>query len=75
MYTLYKFYFYLFFYQLFDDILIIRPAPVYTFFSVLDLIRAATGSQCKETKRGVICALLGSLKTSRALHSESFVEV
>ncbi len=29
-------------------------------------MRAATGSQCKDTKRGVTCALLGSLKTSRA---------
>ncbi len=34
--------------------------------SVLNLMRAATGSQCKEIKRGVTWALLGSLKTSRA---------
>ncbi len=34
--------------------------------SVLNLMRAATGSQCKEIKRGVAWALLGSLKTSRA---------
>ncbi len=47
---------------------------LYAIISVLNLIRAATGSQCKETKRGVTCALLGSLKTSQ-LHSESFVEV
>ncbi len=39
---------------------------LYAIISVLNLIRAATGSQCKETKRGVTCALLGSLKTSRA---------
>ncbi len=38
---------------------------LYAIISVLNLIRAATGSQCKETKRGV-WALLGSLKTSRA---------
>ncbi len=29
-------------------------------------MRAATGSQCKDTKRGVTCPLLGSLKTSRS---------
>ncbi len=34
--------------------------------SVLNWMRAATGSQCKETKRGVTWALLGLLKTSRA---------
>ncbi len=34
--------------------------------SVLNWMRAATGSQCKETKKGVTWALLGSLKTSRA---------
>ncbi len=34
--------------------------------SVLNLMRAATGTQCRETKRGVTWALLGSLKTSRA---------
>ncbi len=39
---------------------------LYAIISVLNLIRAATGIQCKETKRGVTCALLGSLKTSRA---------
>ncbi len=39
---------------------------LYAIISVLNLIRAATGSQCKETKRGVACALLGLLKTSRA---------
>ncbi len=39
---------------------------LYTCISVLNLMRAATGSQCKEIKRGVTCALFGSLKTSRA---------
>ncbi len=39
---------------------------LYAIISVLNLIRAATGSQCKETKRGVSCALLGLLKTIRA---------
>ncbi len=39
---------------------------LYASISVLNLMRAVTGSQCKETKRGVTCALLGSLKTSRA---------
>ncbi len=39
---------------------------LYAIISVLNLIRAATGNQCKETKSGVTCALLGSLKTSRA---------
>ncbi len=39
---------------------------LYAIISVLILIRAATGSQCKETKRGVTCALLGSLKTRHA---------
>ncbi len=39
---------------------------LYAIISVLNLIRAATCSQCKETKRGVTSALLGSLKTSRA---------
>ncbi len=38
---------------------------LYAIISVLNLIRAATGSQCKETKRGVTCSF-GSLKTSRA---------
>ncbi len=39
---------------------------LYASISVLNWMRAATGSQCKETKRGVTWALLGSLKTSRA---------
>ncbi len=39
---------------------------LYTIIIVLNLIRAATGSQCKETKRGVTWALLGLLKASRA---------
>ncbi len=39
---------------------------LYAIISVLNLIQAATGSQCKETKRGVTWALLGLLKTSRA---------
>ncbi len=39
---------------------------LYASISVLNWKRAATGSQCKETKRGVTWALLGSLKTSRA---------
>ncbi len=39
---------------------------LYASISVLNLMRAATGSQCKEIKRGVTWALLGSLKTSRA---------
>ncbi len=41
---------------------------LYANISVLNWMRAATGSQCKETKKGVgvTCALLGSLKTSRA---------
>ncbi len=34
--------------------------------SVLNLMRAATGSQCRKIKRGVTWALLGLLKTSRA---------
>ncbi len=38
---------------------------LYASISVLNWMRAATGSQCKETKRGVTWALLGSLKTSR----------
>ncbi len=29
---------------------------LYAIISVLNLIRAATGSQCKETKRGVTCS-------------------
>ncbi len=39
---------------------------LYASIGVLNRMRAATGSQCKETKRGVTWALLGSLKTSRA---------
>ncbi len=39
---------------------------LYASISVLNWMRGATGSQCKETKRGVTWALLGSLKTSRA---------
>ncbi len=39
---------------------------LYASISVLNWMRAATGSQCKETKRGVTWALLGSLKTSHA---------
>ncbi len=39
---------------------------LYSSISVLNWMRAATGSQCKETKRGVTCALLGSLKASHA---------
>ncbi len=41
-------------------------AVLYAIISVLNLIRAATGSQCKEIKRGVTWAILGSLKTNRA---------
>ncbi len=41
-------------------------AVLFASISVLNLMRAAPGSQCKETKRGVTWALLGSLKTSRA---------
>ncbi len=39
---------------------------LYASVSVLNLMRAATGSQCKEMKRGVTWVLFGSLKTSRA---------
>ncbi len=39
---------------------------LYASISVLDLMRATTGNQCKEIKRGLTWALLGSLKTSRA---------
>ncbi len=39
---------------------------LYPSISVLNLIRAATGSQCREIKRCVTWALLGSLKISRA---------
>ncbi len=37
---------------------------LYASISVLNLMRAATDSQCKEIKRGVTWALLDSLKTS-----------
>ncbi len=39
---------------------------LYSSINVLNLMRAATGCQCKATKRGVTWDLLGSLKTSRA---------
>ncbi len=39
---------------------------LYASISVLNLMRAATGSQCRELRRCVTWALLGSLKTSRA---------
>ncbi len=39
---------------------------LYASISVLNLMRAATDSQCKEIKRGVKWVLLGLLKTSRA---------
>ncbi len=39
---------------------------LYASIGVLNLIRAATGSQCKEIKRGVTWAILASLKTSHA---------
>ncbi len=38
---------------------------LYASISVLNWMRAATGSQCKETKRGVTWVILGSLETSR----------
>ncbi len=38
---------------------------LYASISVLNLMQVATGNQCKEIKRGVTWALLGSLKTSR----------
>ncbi len=41
-------------------------AVLYASISVLNLMRAATGSQCRETKGGVTWALLGSLKTTCA---------
>ncbi len=41
-------------------------AVLYASISVLNLMRVATVSQCRETKRGVTWALLGSLKTNRA---------
>ncbi len=40
-------------------------AILYASISVLNWMRAATGSQCREIKRGDM-ALFGSLKTSRA---------
>ncbi len=39
---------------------------LYASISVLNLMRAATGNQCKDIKRGVTWALLGSLKPIRA---------
>ncbi len=39
---------------------------LYASISVLNLMRAATGSQCNEMKRGVTWVILGMLKTSRA---------
>ncbi len=39
---------------------------LYASISVLNLMRAVTGSQCREIKRGVTWPLLGSLKTNRA---------
>ncbi len=45
---------------------------LYASISVLNWMRAATGSQCKETKRGVTWALLGSLKTRPDLKVDSF---
>ncbi len=39
---------------------------LYATINVLNWMLAETGSQCKEIKRGVTCALLGSLKTSHA---------
>ncbi len=40
---------------------------LYASISVLNLIRAATGSLCNKIKRGVTWTLLGSLKTSRCV--------
>ncbi len=48
---------------------------LYASISVLNSMRAATGSQCKEIKKGVTWALLGSQKISGTLHSESSVKV
>ncbi len=45
---------------------ILAMAVLYASISVLNLMRAATGSQCRELKRGVTWALLSSLKTKRA---------
>ncbi len=49
-------------------------AVLYASISVLNWMRAATGSQCRDKKRGVTWALLGSLKTNRAaaLYMELF---
>ncbi len=41
-------------------------AILYASISDLNLMRAITGSQCREMKRGLTWALLGSLKTGRA---------
>ncbi len=41
-------------------------AVLYASIGVLNLMQAAIGSQCRETKRGVTWALLGSLKTNCA---------
>ncbi len=38
---------------------------LYVSINILNLMQAATGSQCKEIKRGVTWDLLCSLKTSR----------
>ncbi len=48
---------------------------LYASISVLNWMRAATGSQCKETKRGVTWALLGSLKTSRAVYISEYIYI
>ncbi len=37
---------------------------LYASISVLNWMRAATGTQCREIKRGVTWALLASLKTA-----------
>ncbi len=46
---------------------------LYASISVLNWMRAANGSQCKETKRGVTMCSFGLVEDE--LHSESFVEV
>ncbi len=49
---------------------------LYASISVLNWMRAATGSQCKETKRGGNMGSLGLVEDqSCRLHSESFVKV
>ncbi len=48
-------------------------AVLYASISVLNWMRAATGSQCKEIKRGVTWALLGP--SNLIVHSESSVKV